>query len=100
MANYFVYDKDVFQAAIKEYEAAIVEFKTLKKNTKDSIQTLKNSGWNSKAGQEFFNNYSDEWEPVLDDYVDLLDYLKACLADGQTLFDPIIDKAQTLKFEP
>ena len=99
MANYFVYDKDAFQAAIKEYDAAIEEFNTLKNDTKTSIGELKERGWNSKAGQEFFSKYSDDWEPVLDDYVELLDYLKHCLTDGQTLFDPIVEKAQTLKFE-
>lgn len=98
-ANYFKYNKTKFTDTIAAYETAIEAFKKLQKDTKESIETLKNSGWDSEAGKEFFKNYTDDWSPILDDYVDLLEFLKKCLAEGQTQFDPLITEAKSLKIQ-
>ena len=98
-ANYFKYDAEKFKTTIEAYEQAIEDFKKLQKDTKASIEELKNKGWDSKAGQEFFKNYADDWSPILDDYVDLLEYLKKCLVQGQGLFDPLITEAESLKIK-
>jgi WXG100 family type VII secretion target len=99
MANYFKYDADKFRAAINAYEKAINEFRKLQSDTAASIEALKNEGWNSEAGKEFFNNYTDDWSPILNDYVDLLEYLKKCLQQGESLFNPIVSEAETIKIQ-
>lgn len=98
-ANYLKYNSDKFSTTIEAYEKAIEDFKQLQKDTKASIEELSNKGWDSKAGKEFFKNYTNDWSPILDDYVELLEYLKKCLNEGKTLFDPLVEEAESLKIQ-
>lgn len=98
-ANYFCYDSDVFEAAIESYKKSMESLQALKMSTGESIQILKESGWDSEAGKEFFKNYVDEWSPILDNYIDLLNFLISCIEKGKEDFNQLVTEAEALSID-
>lgn len=94
--NIFCYDSDVFEAAIKAYENSILNLNKLLTDTQNSIAELKTKGWNSEAGRVFFENYTNEWSPILTDYIDLLTFLKECVEKGKTEFNILVEEAEKI----
>lgn len=98
-ANIFEFDMEAFLSAKNAYTEAITKFQELKVQLNRDILTLTEYAWNTAAGNTFIEKYSDEWEPILDQYIELLEFLKECIVEGENEFQPIADKIEEIKFK-
>lgn len=96
-ANIFEFDPDAFSSAKNAYGEAIAKFQELKEKLNRDIVTLTEYAWNTEAGGTFIAKYSDEWEPILEQYIGLLEFLKECIEEGEKEFQPIVDKIEKIK---
>lgn len=98
--NYFEYDSSVFEKAYTNYEKAEMALSGLADTLQNDVDTLVATGWNTEAGKAFKDSYTNEWKPILENYLSLLGYLKKCVeyAKSQEGYNNLVDEAETLKF--
>ena len=98
--NYFEYDSSVFEQAYTNYEKAEMALSGLADTLQNDVDTLVATGWNTEAGKAFKDSYTNEWKPILENYLSLLGYLKKCVeyAKSKEGYNNLVDEAETLKF--
>lgn len=98
--NYFEYDSSVFEKAYTNYEKAETALSGLADTLQTDVDTLVATGWNTEAGKAFKDSYTNEWKPILQNYVSLLGYLKDCVsyAKGEDGYNKLVEEAEKLEF--
>ena len=91
------YDSDAFQTAITEYQNVKQNFQDIKSSLTDCIESLR-SGWQTSAGDAFFENFDDDLSPALDKYINFLSYLIESLEAARISYDSVVDQAQNLRY--
>lgn len=99
--KFFEYDSDCFTNCANKYGEASTELLKLKGELQDSVDELVTSGgWQTEAGEAFRDSYTNEWAPILDQYVSLLNYLKECVefANGESAYAAILEEAKKISY--
>lgn len=94
-ANYFEYDRDIFENTKEAYEDAITNLDGLKLEMDEGIKNLQDN-WKTDAGTVFFDSYDDDWKNILEHYVALLNYLKECIQKAMDEYNPLIDELESI----
>lgn len=93
----FEVDIDALSKASKEYEDQLGELNRIKKEISETLKTLKDEGWNSKAGEACMKKFDDNWAKELDKYINLVDFLKDILKQTKPELEKLVDKANSLQ---
>lgn len=72
----FKVDTDQLNTAISKYNTEINNLKVVIKKIQDSMDNLKESGWDSNASKQYFKVYEDTWLINLKLYIRVLEQLK------------------------
>jgi len=93
----FRIDTEAFHKAIEEYKIQLSNLNTIKTNISSNLKVLKESGWNSRAGEACMKKFDDKWAKEIDKYINLVDFLDEVLQGAQPEFENLIDEANKLQ---
>lgn len=96
MADFKV-DTDAFQTAISKYDSEIKEINKIKQNINGTLGTLRDNGWNSKAGEAALKEFEALCTNNIDKYINILETLKGVLSQSGTEFENLADEISKLE---
>lgn len=93
----FKVDTDKLQSAINKYQKELDELKRIKTSLETCIESLKESGWNSKAGEEALRNFESTWSKDLEKYKSYIEFLVSTLKYAKGEFEELVVEASKLQ---
>ena len=97
--NDFCFDTGVFDRAASVFTAKSDELNQIQNDLVSAIDNLKTTGWQSKAGDAFFNTIQVNWASDIIRYCDLLDALAKIVREAKTEFNNVENDAKNLKID-
>ena len=94
----FEVDTEALDETKNKYQRAVLTMESLKKSLNETLSKLKSDGWNSKAGEAYFDNFSDKWAKDLDLYISVVGVLNQMLTEASTEFQSLAEEAKKLNY--
>ncbi|WP_294352548.1 hypothetical protein [uncultured Clostridium sp.] len=98
MADFKV-EIEAFDTAVSEYTAAKDEMVSIRNELLKVLETLKTNGWNSVAGEAFFEKYNNDWVKNIDLYTSIIDLMNTILIEAKGNFNDLVTDAQKLNYK-
>jgi len=97
--NDFCFDTDIFNSAANVFTEKSNELNQIQIDLVNAIENLKTTGWQSKAGDAFFNSIKDNWASDIIRYCDLLNALAQIVNEARDEFNQVEADANNLKID-
>ena len=72
-------DIEVLASTVRTLNTCYDNFSRVYNNLNTSISTLKDSGWDTDAGREFFSNYDESWKQDMVLFLAMISELRSVL---------------------
>lgn len=97
--NDFCFDTEVFENAAKVFSDKSQQLVDIQTDLINAINALKTTGWQSKAGDAFFDSIKQNWASDIIRYSDLLSTLTTIVREAKTEFNSVESEARSLKID-
>jgi WXG100 family type VII secretion target len=78
------------------YNEQAQRMRDLKKKLSTAVDGIKD-GWDTKAGDEFFKKYDNEWEKNIIDYIDVIQHMSDNMQIANNKYKTVFDTAEKIK---
>ena len=89
-------NEESLKKAKTTYHDQAQRMRDLKTKLSTAVDGIK-EGWNSKAGDEFFNKYDEEWEKNITDYIDVIQHMSDNMKIADNKYQTVFDTAEDIK---
>lgn len=93
-----MFNLDQLDKAATVYQEAAAELKKQNTVLKGQIDSQVSEYWQSAAGEAFYSDYTDTWEPVLLKCITALEDLSSALQQARDNYEEVQMKAESIKF--
>lgn len=94
--SYLKYDTDKMKEVKKVYDNAVKNMEDIQATMKTMVDDVK-EGWNSEAGDAFFEKYDEEWLKGFNQYKEVLSHMSENLNTAQGKYTEVSDLAKKTK---
>ena len=94
--DYLKYDTDQMGATKGIYIQCVEDMDALKTKMENMVNSVK-EGWQSEAGQAFFDKYDNEWLQGFVQYKEVLEHMAQNLDSAKGKYSEITRQAKALK---
>lgn len=90
------FSEEALKKARDIYSDKAQEMRDLKVKLTVAVDDIK-EGWNSSAGDEFFNKYDDQWMKNITNYIDVIQQMSDNMDIANNKYQTIYDNAEKVK---
>lgn len=89
-------NEEALKKAKTTYNDQAQRMRDLKAKLDKAVEDIK-EGWNSKAGDEFFKKFDNEWEKNIIDYIDVIQHMSDNMKIADDKYQKVFDTAEKIK---
>jgi len=91
-------NEESLKKAKTSYQEQAERMRNLKVKLSIAVDGIK-EGWDSKAGDEFFKKYNNEWEKNITDYIDVIQHMSDNMKIADDKYQTVFDTAEGIKLQ-
>lgn len=90
-------NEEVFLSTKATYSDLAQRMATLRTNLTNAVDEIR-SGWDTAAGDEFFQKYDNEWLANIDNYIAVIGHMSENMQIANQKYGEVYQKADDIKY--